>query len=195
MSEGAAAEGASLEAAPAPPQALAFPPRALVAPSLPLDPLDVPVRLGRWTFPRASGAERLAWCALLTGVLIVLGLAASLTPDPRGIGTHEQIPFLGGHMKPCGFAFATGIPCPSCGYTTTFALAAHGKILEAVKNQPFGFVVFLVACALVPASLVAAIYRVSWSRVTDDWPWIRILVVTVVLWLAAWAYKIWVMPA
>jgi hypothetical protein len=158
------------------------------------DPYSVTL-FGR-TFPRASGAERLAWCVLLVGVVLVLGIATRLTPDPRGMGTHEQIPFFGGTLKPCGFAYVTGIPCPSCGFTTTFALAAHGRLLAAVKNQPFGFLSFLVACSLVPASIAAAAGKISWARFTDDWPWRGIVLVTVALWLLAWVYKIeMMMPA
>ena len=81
--------------------------------------------------------------ALLVGVLcsIVLYLAIILEPSNSGVGTHQQL-----GMAPCGFLVMSGYPCPMCGMTTTFALAADGRILKALINQPFG--VFLFACNL-----------------------------------------------
>lgn len=69
---------------------------------------------------------------------IVLGLAAWLTPATQGFGTHMQLG-LGG----CAMLTMTGWPCPMCGMTTTFALMAHLRPLEALVNQPFGVVLFL----------------------------------------------------
>lgn len=69
---------------------------------------------------------------------LVLGIAAWLTPASQGVGTHMQLG-LGG----CALLTMTGWPCPMCGMTTTFALMAHLRPLEALVNQPFGIVLFL----------------------------------------------------
>ncbi len=34
------------------------------------------------------------------------------------------------------FHATTGLPCPTCGMTPTFALAVHGHLTEAFVNQP-----------------------------------------------------------
>jgi len=165
-------------------------------PALPSVEEDAPiVRRFGWELPRAGGAERFCWAVVLACVLSVLALAAWIEPSPRGVGTHEQIPFFGGRLQPCGFLLATGYPCPSCGYTTTFAHAMHGHLLKAATNQPFGFLVFLVTCLTVPASALGAVGGVSFSRLSDAWPWKRIALAIILLWLAAWAYKIAVMKA
>ena len=63
----------------------------------------------------------------------VLGLAAWLTPDGAGLGTHRQL-----GLPPCQFEQVTGIPCATCGCTTSFSHAANGSLLDAFITQPFG---------------------------------------------------------
>jgi hypothetical protein len=152
--------------------------------------------LGR-VWPRATKSERAAWGIIGLGLICVLALAAWLTPDPAGVGTHRQIPFLGpGHsIPPCGFLEVTGIPCPSCGYTTTFALAMHAQFWTAIKNQPMGFLVWIGFCTMLPVSLASALGGVSPLRATDHWRWKWLLVGFVSLWLLGWIYKIGMLRA
>jgi hypothetical protein len=151
--------------------------------------------LGR-TWPRASGHERLAWAIVFVGVVSIFCLASQLTPNPHGMGTHQQIRLLGGYMPECGFVvwtrvvWGTGYPCPSCGFTTTFAHAMHGHLLAAIVNQPFGFLVFLTFAAFVPVSLACTIGQISPLRATDHWRWRWILGTLALLWLLGWIYKI-----
>ncbi len=153
------------------------------------------VRIFGRTLPKASVPERAAWAIFFVGLVTIFSVARHLVPDRRGIGTHEQIPLIGGNMPPCGFvewskhAFGKPYPCPSCGFTTTFAHAAHGQIWSAIKNQPFGFFVFCVFAALVPVSLLCAIGQVSPLRATDHWRWKWILAACAVFWFGAWLYK------
>jgi Protein of unknown function (DUF2752) len=64
------------------------------------------------------------------GVLIV---ASQLTPNPDGLGTHLQM-----GLQRCGFLQQTGLPCPSCGMTTSFAWFARGNIVASLYVQPMG---------------------------------------------------------
>lgn len=142
------------------------------------------VSLGR-RWPRALSFERAFWLVAAIAIWTVLGLSVWLDPDPRGIGTHEQL-----GLPPCGFVQVfDGVPCPSCGFTTTYALAAHLRPVEALKNQPFGFALFLLTVAAAPLSSWAAARGVSLFEVTERWPWGRIFVGFLALWLLAWAYK------
>ncbi len=65
----------------------------------------------------------------------VLALAATLTPDPAGYGTHEQLGF-----QQCSFIVRHGLPCPTCGLTTSVSAAVHGQFGLAFRAQPFGMI-------------------------------------------------------
>lgn len=143
-----------------------------------------------FSWPRALGAERVFWAGALVACLVVLGLAKSLDPDARGIGTHEQL-----GLPPCGIVEMFGVPCPSCGYTTTFALAADGHVGAAIVNQPFGFLVFLTAVCAVPLTAFSVFGRVSLFACTERWPMGWILAGAATLWLLAWCYKLWLVSA
>jgi len=75
--------------------------------------------------------------ALLGPVLLAV-LAFFVSPDPRGHGTHEKL-----GLPPCAMMEWLRVPCPGCGVTTSVALAAHGRISDAARTQPFGLVVTL----------------------------------------------------
>jgi len=133
---------------------------------------------------RASPAER-AVQALLA-VVLAAGLAAGflLVPSRTGTGTHR---ILG--LPECGMLRASGKPCPTCGVTTSFVLAAHGRLAEAVVNQPFGFVLFL----LVAGGLAGLVFTLatgrSWYPVFVRVNPVVILLALLGLLLASWAYK------
>ncbi len=91
---------------------------------------------------RMSGLSQGRGARMLGGVLgvpatLVLIVAAWLEPAAEGFGTHRQLGLAG-----CTVLTLTGWPCPMCGMTTTFALMAEGRLLEALHNQPFGVVLF-----------------------------------------------------
>jgi len=90
-------------------------------------------------------ADRVAGLALGGGASAVIAIAMYLTPDPHGFGTHRQL-----GLGACTMLSVTGWPCPMCGMTTTFTLFGHGRVLEAIVNQPFGLVLF-------PATVMLAV--------------------------------------
>lgn len=77
-----------------------------------------------------------------------LGLAVSrlLTPDPSGMGTHQQL-----GLPPCSMRVLFGIPCPSCGMTTSWALFSRGEFATSFSVNPAGF---LLACLTVIGLLI-----------------------------------------
>ena len=81
------------------------------------------------------------------GLFLVAGfsLAFSLEPDPRGFGTHQSLGF-----PPCTFRTLVGIPCPSCGMTTSFAHFVRGEILPAARASASGLLIALVCAAQLP---------------------------------------------
>ena len=133
--------------------------------------------------PEPRGTK-LIYLFVLVASTTVLALAARLSPSGRGYGTHQQL-----GLPPCSFVIVTGLPCPSCGWTTAFAHVAHLQVLQAFRAQPFGALLCL-ATALAGALAFAGLaFRAQvWSRV-ERWPWPRIAGWGIFLMLASWGYK------
>jgi di/tricarboxylate transporter len=119
---------------------------------------------------------------LCLGVLLVAG---SLRPAAGGLGTHTQM-----GLPPCSVKVMHDMPCPTCGMTTAFALAAHGRLIEAFVVQPFGAIL---ALGLAMAVVVGGYVAVTGAAVGR---WLRPLRSSSTLWVvlgmlvAAWGYKI-----
>lgn len=96
---------------------------------------------------RLSGFERALCAAALLSIVMVWMVAYLLTPDARGIGTHEQL-----GLASCRMITFFGIPCAFCGMTTAFAHLAHGNFTAALITQPAAVVI---AALTVPAAFVA----------------------------------------
>ncbi|MBN1334761.1 MAG: DUF2752 domain-containing protein [Deltaproteobacteria bacterium] len=149
------------------------------------------------TDPVRRGVARFAGplCDRTLGFLILapsataLGVAAWLDPDPRGLGTHHQLGFGG-----CLFHQLTGLPCPTCGMTTSFALGMEGHLWAAFVTQPFGFVLFVLTCTaaiLGLADLIAPRGRVvaAWRFIETREGWIAGALLLGML--LGWAWKVY----
>src|SRR5215213_6838704 len=83
--------------------------------------------------------------------ITVLVIAVRLHPSPTGMATHTAMGF-----DECQFLKRTGLPCPSCGMTTSFAWFVRGNALASLYVQPMGFVLaVLVAAAAWTAGYIA----------------------------------------
>lgn len=126
------------------------------------------------------------WLCLLAALacLAVLAIGYRLTPDPRGVGTHQSL-----GLPPCGWLAASGWPCPTCGMTTSVSLAANGRFIDSARVQPAGT---LFALALALAFWPLALSAATGSRAAVL---LSKLASPVVIWtllavvLIAWAYK------
>lgn len=118
-------------------------------------------------FPAIAEAERLARPTLATRLVwalcgalawVVVALSAWLRPDARGHGTHEQL-----GLPPCSFQAHTGIPCPGCGLTTSFANMAHLHVIAAFRAHLMGPLLFALtlAVALVAPWAIRRAYPVT----------------------------------
>ena len=98
---------------------------------------------------------------LVAGSLAVIGgfaLAYRLEPDPRGYGTHQRL-----GLPPCTIRAVFGIPCPSCGMTTSFANITKGRFQAAARANVSGILLSLVCAVFVPWSWLSAFYgRLCW---------------------------------
>lgn len=141
------------------------------------------------TAPLAPAGERIAAAIIAAGCLALLAVAAWLTPAAAGHGTHEQL-----GLPPCGWLVATGRPCPTCGMTTAFALAADGDLAGSFAAHPFGAVLALGTAAAFWISLHVAIFGSRAGYLAGRLLQPRPLWLAAGAWGAGWAYKIATWP-
>jgi drug/metabolite transporter (DMT)-like permease len=109
----------------------------------------------------------------------------SLTARSKGDGTHTQIGLPG-----CRSMVVDGVPCPTCGLTTSITAAAHGDFGASVSANVFGTVLFF---ALVLAGVIGALQAVSGRNMLGRifrrrwWLFGGLLIMGV---LAGWAVKL-----
>ena len=119
------------------------------------------------------------------GLLATLFVASQLRPDPRGWGTHEQL-----GLPPCAFRAITGVPCPSCGMTTSFAYVVRGQVLVAALTNPGGCLLALGAIVLIPWCIAsAAVGRTIGIRFPERAAVVTVLIV-VALSAVSWTIRI-----
>jgi hypothetical protein len=94
------------------------------------------------------------WAAAIVASILalLLGVASQLEPDPRGMGTHEQL-----GLSSCTFVRLWGIGCPSCGMTTSWAHAMNGDLRAAAGANVAGLLLALLALASIPWLLASAV--------------------------------------
>ena len=126
--------------------------------------------------------KRIFWAFVLAGCVAVLTTARCLVPDPRGLGTHVQLT-----RGRCLFDRIAGIPCATCGMTTSFAHATRLQMKKALAAQPFGALLCVVVAALVPLAVFFLIKGCGPGLcIPPDWALGLILVFLI----AGWTYKI-----
>jgi len=140
----------------------------------------------RWTdWPRAPVAERVGQAAALAILLGLVGLGLALVPSPTGAGTHCQL-----GLPPCGMLETTGLPCPTCGVTTSFCLAVRGRLAEALVTQPFGLGMFLLVAGGAVGLMAALATGRSVQPVVTPLRLAMAAFALMLLLLGAWTYKL-----
>jgi hypothetical protein len=133
---------------------------------------------------------RLLAAAIALAALVMLAIGARLNPGAdhgSGISTHTQLGF-----PPCQFEARTGLPCPSCGYTTAVSYFAHGKIIASIYIQPMGFLIAVIAAASVWIGGYIAVTGRPVHKLMAVIPGHRWLLVLLGFAIAGWAWKIWI---
>ena len=115
--------------------------------------------------------------------LAFLLAAACLTPRNSGFGTHEELGLPG-----CSFLARTGLPCPSCGLTTSVAATVHGRIGLAFRAQPFGVFLAAAVAAVGMAGVAELVTGRDVLRLLGPRPWWIIAAAGGML--AGWAWKL-----
>jgi len=124
---------------------------------------------------------------LLTAIpcwaILVVGL--SLTPRAKGDGTHTQL-----GLPECKTMVIDGVPCPTCGMTTSISAAAHGDFAESARANVFGTVLFFALVGFGTAAVIQTVFgtdilgRIFHRRV---WLFVGILITGI---LVGWAIKL-----
>ncbi|HID23661.1 MAG TPA: DUF2752 domain-containing protein [Planctomycetaceae bacterium] len=144
-----------------------------------------PVCSGRATEP-LTGYERTMWAGGAVFILVVFAVAFVLTPSPSGIGTHEQL-----GLPRCSFRLLTGLPCPSCGMTTSFAWFVRGEFRRAFACHIGGTLLAAAAALAVPVCLVvAAVGKRGWLRPLGRLA-VGVLILVACVSLIQWAIRLW----
>jgi hypothetical protein len=142
--------------------------------------------------PRFPSASISLWGRLLALSIGALALAtlitaAMLPPSKDGVGTHQSM-----GLQSCQFLQRTGLPCPSCGMTTSFAWFTRGNLFASLYVQPMGTVLAIATAMAVWVGFYIGLTGRAVQRVFRDtrgMPWvIGLMCFTIV----AWAWKIWI---
>jgi hypothetical protein len=107
--------------------------------------------------PQSRGWVRGSLMGLALALIAVFAVAAWLNPynadgSPRTLATHQQL-----GLPPCNFYVVTGLPCPSCGMTTSFALLLHGDLRNSLRANAVGTLLAGFGLLLLPWCLASAV--------------------------------------
>jgi hypothetical protein len=129
---------------------------------------------------------RVALVVVAAGLALLFAVAVWIDPygsdgRPSAMGTHQQL-----GLPPCNFLRLTGLPCPSCGMTTSFALLVRGDVAASLRANAVGTLLALFFAGLIPWSLASAARgRWLWVRMLEPWV-LRTVIVFTVLALLRW---------
>ncbi|HVT89981.1 MAG TPA: DUF2752 domain-containing protein [Tepidisphaeraceae bacterium] len=134
---------------------------------------------------RLSLPYRLLSAGVAAGCAAVLIIAAGLKPDPSGVATHTRL-----GLQKCWMLDHIGIPCATCGMTTSFSHFAHGNLLASFYVQPMGAVLATLASIAFWIALYLALTGRPALRLMHLFPMRHLTVGMLFFALLAWGWKI-----
>jgi len=92
---------------------------------------------------------------IVLGLATVFAIAIWINPydadgSPHRMATHRQM-----GLPSCTFYEVTGMPCPSCGMTTSFSLLMHGDLLNSLRANWVGTLLAITCLVFIPWALVS----------------------------------------
>ena len=137
---------------------------------------------------RLTPLGRMIALSVAIACLAVLVTAVALEPSRAGVATHIALGFAD-----CQFLTTSGIPCPSCGMTTSFAWFVRGNLPASFYVQPMGTLLAAAAgMAFWGGLYIAATGKPVYRRLLAELPPVYYVIVPLALGIAAWAWKIFI---
>jgi hypothetical protein len=130
---------------------------------------------------------RLAALGVALVCLFPLVVATMLEPSRSGFATHTQL-----GLQQCAFLQHTGLPCPSCGMTTSWGWFVRGNLAASLYVQPMGTVLAVIAVASVWIGLYVAITGRPVYRLLRLLPGRYYFVPLLSFAILAWGWKIFI---
>ncbi len=157
----------------------------------------VPAFEKRRLWCRAAAGDRLVAAVVAGACGLVFLVAACLNPydqagQPLSRGTHRQL-----GLPPCSMLLVTGIPCMTCGMTTSFSLLMHGDVTAALRANWAG--VFIATSGGALAVLLAIVALSGMQPRCFSLPHVGVFFTVIALGVAcaryATVFVAWMMPA
>lgn len=83
---------------------------------------------------------------------------------------------------------STGVPCPTCYMTRSFALMARGRVSDAFALQPLGAVLWVVLALLLPVLGWLLVRRASMWPLLEGVRWRFVFLALFLMTIGAWGY-------
>jgi Protein of unknown function (DUF2752) len=127
---------------------------------------------------------------MVLGLSAVFAIAVWLDPydedgQPRRMETHRQL-----GLPPCTFYSMTGVPCPSCGMTTSFALLVRGDVLNSLRANAVGTALAAFCLFLIPWGLASAVRGRLYFIRSLERALTRVILIFLALLLVRWAFVV-----
>ena len=139
--------------------------------------------------PRFTWILRLVLFVCGAGIVTLLAMAATLEPDARGYGTHQQL-----GLPPCTIVELFGVRCPSCGMTTAWSHTLRLQLVQAVKSSVSGMLLAMLSLFSGPWLMVSA-GRGRWTWVSpNDWVIVSVTLFVIGAIVVEWCLRLNFMP-
>jgi len=144
-----------------------------------------------WTGQPLAGWVRWSLALIAVGLVGVFVLAARIHPYREDgvalrMATHQQL-----GLPECSFVTATGLPCPSCGLTTSFALTIRADWQNAARANWVGLLLALFCLGLIPWGIVSALAGRALGVASLERALLVVISCVFVMLLVRWSFVVW----
>lgn len=134
---------------------------------------------------RLPWPQRIVMAVAGLTLLALLITANRLTPNPRGMGTHQGL-----GLPPCSIVTWFGMRCPSCGMTTSWAHLTRGHVLAALAANTGGTLLGLSAVVCGPWLLASGVWGRWVGRPPHEWLALGVALSIIAVTLIDWAVRL-----